>query len=1653
MIEWATAPFDAVYNSIELDSFKYSDYERILPDLKTLNVLNGKTKNSASRSQLEKGEIKLSSGDSYRVNREFIIAAIILSDELNLDEVVTAELMLQNCDVESEDENSEVSLVNDAKVAYYMRRQYILQIVSFITNCCSSTDKVYIDLVSDGELVKNIISAFGQIENQLEEIKQLVYKTRILENYDAFAKHNVRFRRDFLLTEYDTLSQVLYGLVKNGALMTKDRLLELVDRVSAMDSSDFFIIYFLPAILHAFSQLHLLPDNDVRDIHKQFVADLHRETIYTQPVKVSLIFAFLAFFIGWCKASPATRATSFDFATAVDEPMTMAVDLGAIEQLMAFAADTSELEKDGSIELFYDIRSLLERHIPRLRPGQLIDSDQLSSEKSSRETVFEYVTLSQQAQSFFLFAFNQLLQVVITDCAYLLTKMKDAEEDSLLSGEDLFLDEISAKADLERFFLTIHYFYAFRQDYCAIFWQDKESNAYGFIEWAMKCSDTLMRSCVFLMLSSLSFGPTNSLNVYHYVNINPNFSWSNIAQIISDYIFKISELERKLQDSQQKEKGEQETAAIALTNGLNEEAIILLSSLYTLIGCVSHDLEEDTKSQFSALFTDILFEFVKVNTPLVGAALKVLSNLVPQNENERSGFWSYIDSWIFKGFKLTIAQSSYQEAFESVLTCFSDVTGFLQLVQKLLKVCTKGVDGYLEFGLLPFPTKLGHGYRNTGVWPYFDYIFHKVLVQSCQLKDLKERAAIQVPILQIIDNALRSFEYSVILNSIPAGSNLNDLVVTDDFFAYVQESPATAVINYLFEGDIFKVVLDNASLGVDDLSCTAHGANESQKLLRLAVGIIIEALNNQETYVEELCPIVKKNSKEGYFLPKDFGLHGLKSLYDAIFFDLPIIAHFGLYVGLEDYSIASQSLQILEKLSSEMKGRDNQAIVKDKLLSLFDSVDESARVKEAFIYQLRAPIINEKSLELKLNILKFLSHNLSYTDKQPSVAHFLLGFFVGSTVSLGPELGTFIMAGNSVLDSVIYLLHSSLEVMTSENIDHAPTQIASFSMEILLKLCRNALTSTSMLRHLSDLDLFEKQLALDPKVGASTKWSGERFCQTTNKHLLGFTKQSSCGAFLSFLRYRGYFLQYLSLDIHRLSGQVLRAKISSRIDLLISNVMQPPRMFSFLDVLNFDVRPPSSENLKSLTLCAGLDLTELKVEEGLANSEAVFDIYQLNSLIQLRTQSLSKCLPIALPDSTISDIKALLKTTQSEATRIKESLTNIHAFNQFKSSQLSVLHSWVQLIQIVVLDGRLAQEARSNFILELFEAIVPKINDYVELDVAYSEEVVSLCVFLYDIYHKDHHLHTKEKSVDGRLLALFMACINGIRSPLSTLSLRSDFYVLANRFLLSVLKDHNAAKQVFQTLKMTSERLVEVICNDAISGEGSSRITGIILLDSLVQISGLNKVNFILESLVKTNMLLLIGHSMKATDDFLKSGLEGMTLDSLLYELTAFKSTVHFLIRVAETRAGAQALVENEIFHVIESCGFLQLDPDLGLDLTFSEVNVHHAEPLHVSLSLDNSLSLSKDACGLSLFEIIVPVFQLMASIILSMGSANKPVVKKTRSLLAHFRGLVQGVLKRDALVEDSEAVRSEDANIDGLQQLVKLVVLLCTLTGYSGGP
>lgn len=207
-----------------------------------------------------------------------------------------------------------------------------------------------------------------------------------------------------------------------------------------------------------------------------------------------------------------------------------------------------------------------------------------------------------------------------------------------------------------------------------------------------------------------------------------------------------------------------------------------------------------------------------------------------------------------------------------------------------------------------------------------------------------------------------------------------------------------------------------------------------------------------------------------------------------------------------------------------------------------------------------------------------------------------------------------------------------------------------------------------------------------------------------------------------------------------------------------------------------------------------------------------------------------------------------------------------------------------------------------------------------------------------------------------------------------------------------------------------------------------------------------------------------------------------INVDTLLYELTALKATLYLLIRIGQTKAGASQLIQNEIFPIIRRLQFLSVDVDLGMEFQIDADGTNNAT---IQLSLDVPITIkygqirsiagsdshknkgqnepgwkkdlgfskegqgSEDGKNVSYYELLVPVFQLVATVLLSVGPSYKPAVGQAQQLLQQYRPLVQAIMKRDTItlkvkeLAVGPGTSHGDCMDDGLSQMAKLFTLI----------
>lgn len=1128
-------------------------------------------------------------------------------------------------------------------------------------------------------------------------------------------------------------------------------------------------------------------------------------------------------------------------------------------------------------------------------------------------------------------------------------------------------------------------------------------------------------------------------------------------------------------------------------------------------------LQVDVNSQSTnnPKFVDLPSIFVSDDSRIVltNLILNLLADFVSNDGDPlmRYEIWRLVDRWMYQGLhdmpedqkndafkqskrKYTSKRNlTLSQPFTVNLTHLSQIGNFTSLITKLLTPLESSKDPFTKFSLL-FPCDLGLGYRLNnyiGVWPYIEFLMIDVFANSQDIGSSRDRSNLQRILLELFKNSLAEIDWKFLTQVAPKiireFKNFNGIFdslipgVELDFEIFVKLHHAIAVINCLFESKVYNALFKILDTGVDEVNASSGSAD----LVSNALGVIESLLEVQNTFTNNLLSILKnkdahqqihrgsimgigtsmslalttpKTIFDFIYHPKNLGTHGAVDFYEIMLFHLSSVVQIALYVGCEN-KISLKAISILKGIGkskffiTKVSSSSAPLLNNDRLITTFQNIDESVKIQYAFIDKFEEL---EDTLDLRFKILEFLLENLNQSDgRVATVAHFLLGYKIrGDILDLNNDPDK-----NTLLKSLLSTLNVSLELISEIDynngnnhiIDVGPAKLSSLILEILIKLSKDHISSLVTLNRLREYDqLFERLVNCQPKLDLNTLWCGHAFNGDLQSDISNYfiEDQLSTQTFFSFINQRNLILQYLSLEFHSVKSMT---KKEYYVNILTNDkefLNRSPKVLSFLNILNYSFKNFEVQKFEWLDRKFNMPLI---LEEANKNKNGTLDFSVMNKVFRILCQASS----LATPESR----QLFAEEIMVEGSKISEFVAKYLVSTDLKEIQLKCLHSWCQLIEILITDSGLDS---SEFILEVLQVILPKVNDYYDADILFSEELVSLCVLLFDLYDQLALANKKGEEFTlsiERLISLFQTCIAGILNSNSAPNLRSDLYVVGNKFLLKCIANESFLKQMVTIIRSVDKKFFQVICNDAIFSEGSSRITSTLFLESLVHLGTLTNVDFILKALTKNNALLLLVRSVKRTDAMLslcQGKNSGVTLENLVFDLTAFRATLYFFIRVAKTKNGSLQLIQNELFSILKQSNFLQIDPDLGLNLNIEEVSDHKTIKINVLLDTPLSLLDMVDASKLksentiSYFEFLIPIFQLIATVLLSMGPNYQPARIQTRELMKGINRLVVGVLKRDLLVEDKkvgkELYKENSSELELLKEMVKLFTLIDSL-------
>lgn len=1538
-----------------------------------------------------------------------------------------------------------MSNFQSAIAVFHVRRQYILGILQFFFGSyvqpgpLESKIQSFIDTIKAGptSVFERILSGLTSVEQSLSALADKESRGTVLgQTQSQSFMDQLKFQRDFLISEHETLCLILHSLIQRGDTKFDTDALKLIKHVKKVDAYNTILIHYIPAI-HAMSlQLDPFFSPNSPKVSVPTLINLAKEFKEAKDWKLqywkgTVQFILYTYASGLFRAkSNENEPISIDLKVDLIEPVKAAIDDGALELLLFIASDMRPTKL--TFEPFFDLRPELRFYVPEFNPSGKLSDEFLDSIYPNLE---------------------KLVEAVITNLAEVLREMRLNEEDMHLANVQREShdnsDEFTAGVDLERFFIFITCLYYDRSDAALPFWADQDSDLYNFVVWSSQCDIVIMATAFSCMLTALASGPSCALAAHKFLSESTStkftqrtkkvaqLSWDHIymaitasinslkppqpppsslllskAKVIADIpelvptevailttylhvLYQIVKYSTTARDELllSAKNYEQTKEPITVTQPFGSIKSTNMLSTGTLPNSIANisppplpqnAIQSHPKTKIDGNrkpIVSLLFEFLSFYTPLFGPILTVFSGfaLSPCQET-KDNLWVALDQWLFNT-TIAFPQNEYlsadvspKERFSRIMNRYETVYGFVTFVEILLRPFQKDNTGLYK---LPFPENLGGKYRSPGLWPYVDFIINEVFLTTVTSSDMDKqlKTLIQRPTLLFVLHCLEHFDPQIPVISASAEINTNLIVKAHSFQDYILSHPFCSAMNFLFNSKVYTPLLKLATVENSYIEELPDDSLEIENLIS-CLKIIKNVLNLQNVFID----IAKHVGKTGETGPLHLSTQGLGSFEDAILFNLSIIPQLALYISSHNVVLARLALSLISRISrsSQFMGSFStidSRIRGNRLLSILETTDESVAIKEGFIEQLERSEDNYTSVDnseemgmlLKEEILELLASNLSVNTREALTSHLLLGFKINGDGSLSlDDSRCGILSDFSLFNSIITIASSAIDGIFGTDVMYTPSRIASICYKIVQLLIRSPCSSILVLEVLREKNYLLNAIQNEPIIDLNASWNGFPF-----EDIPEFYFTDSYKTFLSFVDQRTSLLECLSIEIHAAAINGSLSLVSRYVDALVNMNLEKSNLFgsssssspatkilSFLDVLEFSI--PAKDNSGDSEVISAFGEQVVKHyhrrESELDSKSAIAELEYLLHLKGLEFVSSGHIGSLNDPDFVVA------------VTSIIQRFTRNTILGKLRNSQLACLRAWCKLLLVLVNDSDMTSGDRTNLILETFQAILHKLSAYSASDAEYATELASLLVSLYSIYLDD--IQTLEKNSNALLKAesadrthtLFKAVMSSILSSVATSTLRTELYVIAYKYLQNVLQDKSLTpkshiiQSCLRTIRISGDKLVVTVTQDALNGEGATRLTAYILLEVLAHLCTKAHSEFLLETLVKYNMLLLIAKSISAADEeivrsedqisFNSASTPALTVtnsSSMLnqkakgsarryYELMVYKAIVSLLLQLARTKNGAQQITQCGLFEILKTCQFLRIDPDVGID-------------------------------------------------------------------------------------------------------------------------
>ena len=1431
--------------------------------------------------------------EEYNINEEFKEASLQLADALDLDEIDSAQLLLEaQHDIEVLDRSHTVSAV----IRFHEQRHFLIECLRLVLKCCA-------DLACEDDMrrvLRRLVELILEINEEssrheplyaqkcLEAMVSIESWLRALEDryqgaltlgtlgHSLFSEYDeiMGFQQRSLAQQHESLAGVYTYLIKVGYTSQTD-FDKLLDHLPLLERWNNLAIHYMTIIL-AFCSEFGSPEGsavlrEARKLNTKIIDSKDSAPWALRNLQAATKTWWLSEYSGWYLEQPTgspVQGVDLDAeALTRSDAFLGALGDGAFHCTLSVCSKTAP--DDWNDQMRNGLTEYLLRDTPTLLYGPAIISDHFRDLLMEHLEAFTNAFITNMPDTLRRFRFEQDDQRMRINSG-----LQQGERNGVMEHD----------LHLERFLVIISFAFEHRVDAAQSFWADSDSNLYGFLQWASKRQSTPRVGAFCETLRSIAQGEECATSAHRFllhdgdtsstkIRRSSSLSWAQIFAELTLYTSKIGEHNANIRPKSQNN-------GRSSSDNIDEPESALMLECYLRL--ISHICRESQVARSWILdhptfrIFDILFLLCSTNVPghIHARAFATLRALLTDKRSEVGILaWGALDQWASSGLPQTpgIPKSTKTTntlplmedvVFKGIANDVDETTEFVGLLHSLVSPASD------ETGLndsLPFSEQMGSTYRMPGIEPYVDFVLGRIFaLQVHQLENSLQLKVLRLNILNFTVSCLASFNEDLVILANRSNLPVDMAMNASSLLSYVRLHPFSRVMEWMFNDRVLNALFATARQDINIISSAAPESPVVLALLR-SIDVMNLIMDLQSTYLDIVRPLLKLQSasrSQSVLNPC------LASFEDSVANNLYLIVDLGLYCGVGIQQLTISSLKLLEKLSSSKKlntasaaGLGNR-LTSNRLIGALEQTNEIERVIRSLILAMQLDV-REMSYgaaapgwTIKSVILDFLNHCLAVSPDRPCLAHSLLGFScVGSMIDIEP---------NGLFDRGVSLFHSILQLII-EYPDGSDGSMQSWtlslrqkSLQILSSLWSAPLTSTFTLAELRTKDFLFALLLKQQAIETNTLWD--------NLHIKDpeFLYSPSALTLEQYLSQRFHLYEYASAELRFVASEnatSLRARVVSSLlgstSMLDGDQITNLTVFELLDFIELDLSAfpviPYSNFFAGVdfSICLGSDSD---------TAESEYNLKLIDDIMALHLSKMRKEGRLKSPGE-----------EQQASDQARNLLVYFHGHNNFRrlrSIRSRTLRAWANLLTVTITHCELDQISKSSLILQSSQILVPKLEKYAEDGAAEAFDLAQLlqALLLEFDFQPSTLAGSRGDAGSDRLFQTFRAALRSIHIPDGNSTFHESLYNICHRYLIGMEEvTDTPSRRLYstKTVKAAGERMIDIICDDAYGGSETCRVSALLLLNSLFALAKEEKSSYMTDSILRTNFILVLVESIK----------------------------------------------------------------------------------------------------------------------------------------------------------------------------------------------